>query len=483
VSTEQTPSWGIEPVPDRVRVLGFLDTAVLWGNLGVSLLVLVLGALLVPALSLPDAVLAIVIGGLIGNTMLGLAGMIGSDGRVPAMVLMRAPLGRRGSYGATAINVAQCVGWATFELLIIATAAAALSESFLGVEARWAWTIVFGAVAAGLALLGPVSVARKILRRYAIWIVLASLVYLSWWAVDGADLGAIWSAPAQGGLTLWVGIDLVVALTVSWIPLVADYTRFTRDKRSAFAGTGLGYFVAAAWMFLLGAVLVLGRGLSDAADLPAAVVAAGAASALALLAVTIDEIDEAFANIYSTAVSLQNALPQVPQRLLIALVAVVATVGALTIDLASYEPFLLLLGSFFVPLFGVLLADWLVRGAGYTRGHVFEAPALRPGLFASWLVGFALYQWLHPLGPEWWTDLLARTSPPETSIGSTLPSFAVAFVLAGAASLLSRRREGRYEPPATSGDGRHDERRLDGIRGAEGAPEQDVGQRPVPERH
>ncbi|MGH2921441.1 MAG: cytosine permease, partial [Gaiellaceae bacterium] len=77
----ETPSWGIEPVPERLRVLGALDQTMLWGNLGVSLLVLVIGALLVPALSLRDALIAVLVGSLIGNAMLGVAGMIGADGR------------------------------------------------------------------------------------------------------------------------------------------------------------------------------------------------------------------------------------------------------------------------------------------------------------------------------------------------------------------------------------------------------------------
>ncbi len=218
---------------------------------------------------------------------------------------------------------------------------------------------------------------------------LASLVYLTWWAIDGADLRAAWDRPGEGGLPLWVAIDLVVALTVSWIPLVADYTRFSRDRRSALAGVTVGYFVASAWMFLLGVVLVLGRGLDDAASLPAAVATAGLASALALLAVTVDETDEAFANVYSAGVSLQNAATRVPQRLLVTAVAAVATLGALVIDLASYESFLLLLGSFFVPLFGVLLGDWLARGGPLRgAGHLRRARpsarcSSRPGSSAS----------------------------------------------------------------------------------------------------
>src|SRR5688572_24181608 len=103
-TTDETAAWGIEPVPDRLRTLSLLDTGLLWGNLGVSLLVLVAGTYLVPALSLPEAFLAIVVGSLIGNAMIGLAGLMGADARVPAMVLMRAPLGQRGSWAPTVLN-------------------------------------------------------------------------------------------------------------------------------------------------------------------------------------------------------------------------------------------------------------------------------------------------------------------------------------------------------------------------------------------
>src|ERR671933_536059 len=162
-------SWGVTPVPDRLRTLGFLDLTLLWG------------ALLVPALSLPTALAAIVVGGLLGNALLGLAGMIGAERRVPAMVLLRDPLGRRGSYLPTALNVAQNLGWATFELIVIATAANALAERVFGFEARWAWVLAFGALTLALALSGPISFVRRWVRRFAVWVVVVSLAYLVWW--------------------------------------------------------------------------------------------------------------------------------------------------------------------------------------------------------------------------------------------------------------------------------------------------------------
>jgi len=435
---EQTPSWGIEPVPDRLRVLGLLDTFLLWGNLGISLLVLVAASYF--GLSLKQAVLATVLGGLIGNAMLGLAGMIGAQARVPTMVLQRAPLGQRGSYLATGLNVLQCLGWAIFELIIIATAAAALSNKVFGFEAAWAWKLVFGAVALALALLGPIGFVRRFVRKVAVWAVAASVLYLAYWILRHGHVGRLWHEGGHGG-SFWTGTDLVIALSVSWIPLVADYTRFSTGRRAAFWGTGLGYLFPTLFQFGFGAILVLSH---PAIDGPTAVLttvaAGGVASLLALLALTVDETDEAFANVYSAAVSLQNLAPDVPQRLLVIGCSVVATAGALALDLTQYSQFLYLLGAFFVPLFGVLIVDWVRSGMRYGRADIFEGPAFRPGMIAAWIGGFLLYEWLaQPLDLGFWSRLLADLHPLHSQIGASLPSFAAAFGLAYVAGALERR--------------------------------------------
>ncbi len=178
-------------------------------------------------------------------------------------------------------------------------------------------------------------------KRVALWVVLASLAYLTWWTLHDANLGALWSQPGKGGLSFWQGVDLVVAMPVSWLPLAADYTRFSRSGRGAFWGSAVGYFIPNVWLYALGAILLLSRGLSDAPSVITAIATGGAAAALALVALGIDETKEPFANIYSAAVSLQNVVPRVPQRLLILAVAGVATAGTFVIDLVNYQSFLL----------------------------------------------------------------------------------------------------------------------------------------------
>jgi nucleobase:cation symporter-1, NCS1 family len=445
--SKETPSWGIEPVPERLRVLGLGDSLLLWGNLAVSLLVIVAGALLVPGLSLKYALLAILVASVSGSLLLGLAAAIGADARVPAMVLMRAPLGQRGSYLATGLNVLQCLGWSVYELIIIASASAALSDRVFGFRAQWLWTVLFGGIAIALAWLGPVGFVRRYVRKFAVWFVLASLAYLTWWVIDKSNLSAFWSAHGKGGFpTFWQGVDLTLASVISWTPLAADYTRFGRSRSTSFWGAAIGYLIPVVWMYALGVLLLLARGISDPSQLPAAVVAGGVVSVLALLAVTVDESDEAFANVYSTAVSLQNIIPRAPQRGLILVSAIIATAGALVLNLSNFATFLFLLGSFFVPLLGVLVADWLLEGAHYTREKIFHGPVVRPEMVLAWVVGFGLYQWLSPQGPGWWQRLVAHTHPAPIDFTASLPSFAAAFVLAlalswaaGRSPLLTRR--------------------------------------------
>src|SRR3954452_3078987 len=338
------PNWGIEPVPKRLQVLGGFDTFLLWTNLGISLLVLVAASYF--ALSLKQALLATLVGGLIGNTMLATAGMIGADARVPSMVLQRAPLGRRGSYLATGLNVLQCLGWAIFELIVIATAAAALSDRVFGFHATWLWKLGFGLLATALALVGPVGFVRGFVRKLAIWVVLASVLYLAWWILDHGDVSTLWGEPGQGG-SFWLAVDLVIALSVSWIPLAADYTRFCTTRRAAFWGVGIGYLLPTLFQFGFGSILVLSHPSIDGPTAVLITVAAGGVgSFIALLALTVDETDEAFANVYSTAVSLLNWFPRVPLRFLIVCVSVTATAVALVLDLTRYQQFLLLLGAF-----------------------------------------------------------------------------------------------------------------------------------------
>ncbi len=433
--------FGIDPVPTQHRVLGIRDNFVLWADLGVSFLVMVVGMFLVPGLGFGEALLAIVVGALIGNLLLGLAAIVGSDTGLPTMVLLRASLGRLGSYAPTVINVLQLIGWATFEVIVMAQAADLLGTRLGLPLAYHAWVVFFSVLTLLLAVGGPVVVTKQWLEKFAVWLVLITTVWITVALLTSYDLGAILSKPGSGEMSFWLAVDLVVALPISWFPLVADYSRFSRNRRSAFWGTAAGYFVPQVWFYALGALLVLVAGVASDPDAPIAplLAAIGGLTAgwAALLVLLLDETDEGFADVYSTAVSIQNIFPRSSQRGLIAGICALVLVVAWVVPLAQYESFLLLIGAAFVPLLAILCADYFViRGQRYDASELVSprgAGGVRWGAIATWLVGIATYLLISGLPPFGIQGLAPW-------LGASLPSFVVTFVLYTAVDRVVLRR-------------------------------------------
>jgi NCS1 family nucleobase:cation symporter-1 len=190
----------------------------------------------------------------------------------------------------------------------------------------------------------------------------------------------------------WTSTDLVIALPVSWIPLVADYSRFSRTGRAAGIGTAVGYAISSAAFFLLGVLALRAYGTGAGNDVVTALLAVPA-GAVALVILAASEVDEAFANIYSTATSAQNIVPRADRRVLALLVGGTATALALVVDGGAYEPFLFLIGAVFVPLAATLIVDFaLSRGRWSTDA---DAPA-RWVMLVPWVAGFMGYQLTAP---------------------------------------------------------------------------------------
>lgn len=447
------PEWGVEPVPAQHRYLGFLDYFALWSSLGVGLLVLLAGTLLVPGLGLAHALAAILVGTVVGNLLLALAGVVGSETAVPTMVLLRPALGIRGSYLPTLLNTVQLVGWGAFEVFIMSQAANGISTRLFAYDNVTLWVLVFAAFCTLLAIGGPLVVVRRWLERFAIWLVYATTIYLTWYLLTHHDIGGLLGRPGDGSLPFWLAVDLVVAMPVSWLPLVADYNRFARRSGPAFWGTFTGYLVANVWFYGLGVLFVLTLKTTDL--VPAIMGLAG--GWLALLLLLVDETDNAFANIYSTAVSIQNVFPRARQRWLAVAVGAACALIAANVNIVQYESFLFLIGAFFVPLFGVLAADYFVlRRRRYDLEALYQSAGpywYRGGVnwkaVVAWLAGFLAYQWIVPTEIPGWKGLLQGAAgllalPFPLSVrfpwlGASLPS----FVVAAALYLLSAALQGK----------------------------------------
>lgn len=397
----------LTPVPDARRQFRTGDAFALWFSLGIGLLVAQAGALLVPGLSLSLAFVAIGVGSAVGVVLLALAGVIGTDTGLAAMSSLRPTLGVRGASVPAVINAVQLVGWGAFEIIVMRDSADALAKQSFGFSSPLIWTLVFGLLATLLAVSGPLSFVRRFLRTWGLWLLLAGAGWLTWSVLAKHDLAALLARPGTGEMPLGSAIDLVVAMPLSWLPLIADYTRFGRRAGETFRGTLIGYGIANVWFYVLGAIYGLAAGGGDALLTTALAQAGGG---IALLLVLIDEADNAFADIHSAAVSTGTLWARGSIPLLSAAFGALCTLIALVVPMARYENFLLLIGSVFAPLFGMVLADHFVvrrrridaAALADLRGRYGYSGGWHLSAFVAWAVGIAAYhainQWLPNVG-------------------------------------------------------------------------------------
>jgi len=410
----KTPEWGVKPVQDKHKMLGGLDYFILWSSLGVGLLVFSAGSFL-SAASFFDAMLAIIVGSVAGSILLALAGKIGSNHGIPSLISMRPSFGIRGSYLPATLNIMQLVGWTTFEIMIMARAAEILVGN---VMPYYFWAAIFGALVALLGIAGPLNVARQWLGKFAVWIAYGTSAIIIISLINSTDVTALISSPGQG-MSFFSALDLVIAMPVSWMPLVADYNRFAKKSKSAMWGTFIGFAMTNV-LFYFGGVLI---GTSDIVGIIVAIQAMFFGFLMLLLIV--DEADNAFADVYSAALSTQDIFSKINQKYLIVGFTALSAILATVVSIQDYEVFLLLIGAIFVPLFGVVLTDYyIVRKQKYTEQMLYAwqnklgigAPAM-----VAWAIGALINYLLSPLSPIYMEQLPA--------IGATIPSLAAASLI------------------------------------------------------
>ena len=404
-----------EPSSGGDRAWSAADYFVLWMGAAISLAEIWAGGLLAP-LGLALGLAAIVLGHVIGNTPMALGGLLGSRHRVPAMISLRGALGVRGSYLPAALNVIQLVGWTAVMLWVGGQTAARVAAEQTGLGAR-AWIVAIGALTTLWALTGHGR--RKWLQRTAVTFLALLSVVMTWTVFRRYSFPELLARPAAGGLTFGQGLDLVMAMPISWLPLMSDYSRFAKSSRGAFWGTWWGYLLAGSWMYAVGLVAALAAQTDTPDGMIMDLMAGAGLAGPALLVVLLSTVTTTFLDIYSAAVSTRSLFPRWNERTVIAGAGLMGTALAAFFPAAEYESFLLLIGAMFCPLFGVVLADYFLlnrmrqdpaagpAGAGNWKG--IHLPAV-----AAWAAGFGLYRLATRL--EW-------------HIGASLPS------LLGAAAL------------------------------------------------
>lgn len=421
------------------RALRLVDQLGMWGNLGVSLLGFT-GAYFVlypladgHALSLGAALLALVLGTVLGTAAVAVAAVPGTQTGAPAMVLLRGLFGARLSYLPTVLNIVQLLGWTTFELVTISTALHQLA----GGVPRWGYVLAGGVLTTALALY-PLTWIRT-LRRYVTAAVVVALVYLAVQLLRN-PLPSLGHGSWHG---FWIAVDTVIGVAVSWVPVAADYTRHSRSTRDTVVGVFVGYSVTQIACYAIGLVALVTVAKSGTDHQMFGAFMAIPVGTLAFAVLAIREIDQSFVDTYSTAVSVQNLRPRWDRRALALVLGTLATVLALAVDVNDYENFLLLIGSLFVPLLGVLAVDYFLISR--RRWDLGESAPERWTMLLPWLVGFAVYQMINPGQLGWWSHAWGHIDAwlsftPTTWMSASLISFVVAAVVAVPVGLLHTRR-------------------------------------------
>ncbi|MBN9409421.1 MAG: cytosine permease [Burkholderiales bacterium] len=406
----------LTPIAADQRAFGTRDHASLWFSLGVGLLVMQVGAYLMPALGTKEALLAIVAGSLLGAGLLGWVAKLGADSGLASAGLMHAVYGSAFARLPVLLNIVQLIGWGAFEIVVMRDSTLAIARQSGAEVASPAWTalatLLWGAVVMLLISGSMVRVVRKLIARVALPLVVLSLLWLTWQFLGMAQaqgLSALWNRQGAGGMGVLPALDLVIAMPISWLPLVADYARHGRSGKSALAGTWLGYAIANMWCYSLGVLVALT--LPSENLVAALLLAQGGLIALSLI--LIDEVDNAYGDTYSGSVSAHSLLPRWSIRQWGFVMAAVCTGVAMVLPMHSLEPFLLMLSSVFVPLFGTILGR-LAFGVD-AAALLARAPRANAVPIAIWLGGIAVYHAAGQLIPQ---------------AGSALPALAVTFALA-----------------------------------------------------
>ncbi len=368
------------------------ENGLIWFGAAVSIAEILTGTYFAP-LGFAKGMLAILIGHVIGCAMLFFAGLIGGKVRKSAMETAKMSFGGKGALLFSVLNIIQLVGWTA--IMIYDGAAAVNGILDIG---SWIWCIVIGAliilwILIGIKNLGKVNtVAMSAL--FILTIVLSFVVF---------GKGSLHSSGGDD-MTFGAAVELSVAMPLSWLPLISDYTREAKKPVAATAVSAVVYGVISCWMYVIGMGAAIFTGESDIAQI---MVKAGLGIA-GLLIIVFSTVTTTFLDAYSAGVSSESLSGKINGKWIAVTVAAIGAVGAIFLPLYDITDFLYFIGSVFAPMIAIQIADFFILKKN-TETVSFNIPNL-----IVWLIGFVIYR------------LLMRV---DIIVGNTLPDMIVTIAV------------------------------------------------------
>ena len=384
---------------------GILSNSIIWFGAGVSIAEILTGTYFAP-LGFAKGILAILIGHVIGCSLLFFAGYIGALSKKSAMDSTALSFGKIGAKIFALFNVIQLVGWTG---IMIYDASLSLNEIF--VTQKWVWAVITGLliilwVIAGITNIGKFSFGVMI-ALFVLTIVMCKVVFF------GGNSSV--SAEFQEALSFGQAIELAVAMPLSWLPLISDYTKEAEKPFAATFASSVTYFFVSCWMYIIGMGLAI---LTSESDIAKIMTAAGLGK-IALVIIILSTVTTTFLDAWSAAISFKTIFERAPEKITAIIVTVIGTLAAVLFPMDNITDFLYLIGSIFAPMIAILLADYFILKSD------FSEKKLKVSRVVIWLIGFVLYRLLML------TDLIT---------GCTIPDMFITFVLTVIMGLIENQR-------------------------------------------
>ena len=380
------------------------ENGLIWFGAGVSIAEIVTGTYFA-SLGFTKGLLAILIGHVIGCAMLFFAGLIGGKVRKSAMETTKMSFGGKGSLLFSILNVVQLVGWTAIMIYDGALAANGIWD--IG---NWIWCVVIGALIALWVLIGIENLGKVNTVAMAALFILT--IVLSFVIFGKGTMHAV----GGDGMSFGAAVELSVAMPLSWLPLISDYTREAEKPVRATAVSAVVYGLVSCWMYVIGMGAAIFTAESDIAQI---MLKAGLGVA-GLLIVVFSTVTTTFLDAYSAGVSSESIFAKIKGKWVAVGVTVLGVVGAVTLPLYDITDFLYFIGSVFAPMIAIQIADFFILKKAPCK-RAFDIKNL-----IIWLVGFVLYR------------LLMRV---DIVVGNTLPDMLVTIVLCLAADKLLPRKK------------------------------------------
>lgn len=349
------------------------ENGLIWFGAAVSLAEILTG-MSFSSLGLGKGLAAIFIGHVIGCVMLFLAGVIGGKMRLSAMETVKASFGNKGGLLFSILNVLQLVGWTAIMIYDGALAADGVFKT-----GSWIWCLVIGAlivvwILVGISNLGKINTVAMA-ALFILTVILCKVIFFS---------GNILSASAQDAMSFGGAVELSVAMPLSWLPLISDYTRDAEKPVKATAVSAIVYGLVSCWMYIIGMGAAM---LTEGSDIADIMVKAGLGVA-GLLIIVFSTVTTTFLDAYSAGVSSESIFKKLKGKYVAVAVTVVGTVSAMIFPMDDITDFLYLIGSVFAPMIAVQIADFfIIKNDSRHKGFDFIN-------LAVWFVGFVVYRLL-----------------------------------------------------------------------------------------